>query len=85
MIVEHRLMLTSACRDRLTAAGATVVGPVRSVREVLDALMEKDIDAAIVDIEVDDETLVSLSLCSKMRKFRSCSRLGSRPFKVVIP
>ncbi|WP_042935635.1 histidine kinase [Bradyrhizobium lupini] len=62
IIVEHRLMLTSACRDRLTAAGATVVGPVRSVREVLDALMEKDIDAAIVDIEVDDETLVSLSL-----------------------
>lgn len=55
-------MLTSACRDRLTAAGATVVGPVRSVRAVLDALMEGNVDAAIVDIEVDDETMMSVSL-----------------------
>lgn len=54
-------MLTSACRDRLTAAGATVVGPVRSVGEALDALMEEDIDAAIVDIEVDDETMISVA------------------------
>lgn len=62
IIVEQHLVLTSACRERLTAAGATVVGPVRSVRAVLDTLMEENVDAAIVDIEVDDETMMSVSL-----------------------
>lgn len=55
-------MLTSACRDRILAAGATVLGPVRSTRAVLDALMEGDVDAAIVDVEIDDQTLLSVSV-----------------------
>ncbi len=62
IIVEQRLMLTSACRDRISAAGATILGPVRSTRAVLDALMEGDVDAAIVDVETDDQTLLSVSI-----------------------
>lgn len=62
IIVEQRRLLTSASRDRLSAAGATVLGPVRSTRGLLDALMEGDVDAAILDLEIDDETLLSASI-----------------------
>lgn len=58
IILEHQLLLTSVCRQRLEAAGATVVGPVRSTRCVLEALIDGNVDAAIVDIEVDDQTLL---------------------------
>ena len=44
IILEHQLLLTSVCRKRLEAAGATVV--------------DGNVDAAIVDIEVDDQTLL---------------------------
>ncbi|WP_282456024.1 hypothetical protein [Agrobacterium sp. InxBP2] len=58
IILEHRFLLTSVCRQRLEAAGSTVVGPVQSIRRVLEALTEGNVDAAIVDIEVDDQTLL---------------------------
>ncbi|OAI83072.1 histidine kinase [Rhizobium sp. GHKF11] len=54
-------MLTEACRERMTATGATVGVPLRSARDVLDATMEGDVDAAIIDIGVDDDTLLSVS------------------------
>lgn len=62
IIVEQRLMLTFACRQRLRAAGATVLGSVRSTRRLLDALLEWDVDAAIVDVEIDDQTLLNVSI-----------------------
>jgi hypothetical protein len=62
LIVEQRLMLTAACRDRLVNAGATLIGPIRSPADVLDALMEGGVDAAILDVGADDETLVSASI-----------------------
>jgi len=62
IIVEQRLMLTFACRQRLQAAGATVLGSVRSTRRLLDALLEWDVDAAIVDVEIDDQTLLNVSI-----------------------
>lgn len=61
IIVEQRL-LTFACRQRLRAAGATVLGSVRSTRRLLDALLEWDVDAAIVDVEIDDQTLLNVSI-----------------------
>lgn len=62
IIVEQRLMLTFACRQRLRAAEATVLGSVRSTRRLLDALLEWDVDAAIVDVEIDDQTLLNVSI-----------------------
>lgn len=62
IILEHRILLTSVCRQRLEAAGTTVVGPVRSIRRVLEALVEGNVDAAILDLEIDDETLLSASI-----------------------
>ncbi|MBA8801048.1 hypothetical protein FHW77_004803 [Agrobacterium sp. RC10-4-1] len=55
-------MLTAACRDRLVNAGATLIGPLRSPADILDALMEEGVDAAILDVGADDETLVSASI-----------------------
>ncbi|WKD47967.1 hypothetical protein [Agrobacterium pusense] len=62
IIIEQRPMLTEACRERMTAAGATVGLPLRSARDVLDAMMEGDVDAAIIDIGIDDDTLLSVSI-----------------------
>ncbi|GEM_PF-634460 len=59
LIVEHRPMLTAACRDRLVNAGATLIGPLRSPEDILDALVEGGVDGAILDVGADDETLVS--------------------------
>lgn len=61
VIVEQHLMLTSACRSLMADAGAIVGPAVRSTGEVLDALMEGGVDAVIVDIEIDNETLLSLA------------------------
>ncbi|QCL98035.1 hypothetical protein CFBP7129_27755 (plasmid) [Agrobacterium tumefaciens] len=61
IIVQQRALLTVRCREQITAAGATVVGPVSSVRTVLQALQSGDVDAAIIDVEVDDETMVHLA------------------------
>lgn len=68
IIVEQRLMLTFACRQRLQAAGATVLGSVRSTRCLLDALLEWDVDAAIVDVEIDDQTLLNVSIALENAK-----------------
>jgi hypothetical protein len=61
VIVEQHLMLTSACRSLMVGAGAIVGPAVRSTGEVLDVLMEGGVDAVIVDIEIDNETLLSLA------------------------
>lgn len=61
MIVQQRALLTMRCRAQIAAAGATIVGPVSSVGTVLQTLQSGDVDAAIIDVEVDDETLVHLA------------------------
>ncbi|MGP4667077.1 hypothetical protein [Agrobacterium pusense] len=61
-------MLTFACRQRLQAAEATVLGSVRSTRCLLDALLEWDVDAAIVDVEIDDQTLLNVSIALENAK-----------------
>lgn len=54
-------MLTSAVRERIVAAGAVVGSPLRSSDDVLNALMEGEVDGAIVDVAIDTETLLPLS------------------------
>ncbi len=61
MFVEQHTLLTMACHAQLVHAGATVAGPVATVAQVLNLLGKGDIDAAIVDIEIDVETLMHLA------------------------
>ena len=53
IVVERRPSLTAACHAQLTAAGATVAGPVSSVEQVLNLLEAGDVDGAIIDVKVD--------------------------------
>ena len=61
MVVEQREVLSAACRAQIAAAGATVVGPVPSLRAVLRTLEAGDADAVIIDINVDVETMLQLT------------------------
>lgn len=62
MVVEQRALLTARCRVQIIAAGATVVGPFSSVRQVLQTLEDGGVDAAIIDAEVDEETMMHLAM-----------------------
>jgi len=61
-IVEQRLIHTFACRQRLQAAAAIVLSSVRSIRYVLSPLLEWDVDTAIVDVDIHDQTLLNVSI-----------------------
>ncbi|AYM09138.1 hypothetical protein G6L59_24815 [Agrobacterium tumefaciens] len=62
MVVEQRALLTARCRVQIIAAGATIVGPVSSVSQVLQTLEAGEVDAAIIDAEVDEETMMHLAM-----------------------
>ena len=52
LIVEDDNILAMTLADELAAQGATVVGPVASVAEALDAVASSEVDGAIVDINL---------------------------------
>lgn len=62
IVVERRPSLTAACHAQLTAAGATVAGPVSSVEQVLNLLEAGDVDGAIIDVNVDVEMMLRLAM-----------------------
>ncbi|CDI12278.1 hypothetical protein [Agrobacterium pusense] len=68
LIVEQRIIHTFACRQRLQAAAAIVLSAVRSTRCVLGPSLEWDVDAAIVDVEIDDQTLLNVSIALENAK-----------------
>lgn len=62
MVVQQGQLLALECRAQLIAAGATIAGPVSSMLQVLKLVNEGDIDAAIIDVEVDSEAMMHLAL-----------------------
>lgn len=62
MIVTKRRLLTPASAGRIVAAGATIVGPGLSSREVLRVLKTGDVDAVIIDIAFEENALVHLAM-----------------------
>ena len=62
MVVQQGQLLTLECRAQLIAAGAIIAGPVSSMLQVLKLVNEGDIDAAIIDVEVDPEAMMHLAL-----------------------
>jgi hypothetical protein len=62
MVVEQGHSLTLECREQIIAAGATIAGPASSMLQVLKLVDAGDIDAAIIDVEADPETMMHLSL-----------------------
>ncbi len=56
LVVEDVAVLAWQVRDILEAAGAEVVGPAPDVRTALALLAEREVDAAVLDKNLVDET-----------------------------
>lgn len=61
IVMGQQRLLTTESHARLRDAGATVVGPISSLCEASLLLEVGDIDAAIVDVELDEATIVHLT------------------------
>lgn len=55
LVVEDEFLLADATRKKLTKLGATVVGPTPRVEQALRLIEEEKVDAAILDIFLDDK------------------------------
>jgi CheY-like chemotaxis protein len=61
LIVEDEFLVAERTRRELEKHGARIVGPVATVDLALDLLDETMIDAAILDINLDGETVYPLA------------------------
>ncbi len=61
LIVEDEYFLADDLAQALRASGAAIVGPVGTVNEAIEQLGGGDVDAAILDIRLWDETTYSLA------------------------
>ena len=55
LIVEDEYMLAVHVADVLRAQGATIVGPVGSVREAMALVEGSELDAAVLDVNLRNE------------------------------
>lgn len=53
LVVEDEFLIAAALCDMLEDAAATVVGPATNVREALLLLQEEEIEAAILDVNLN--------------------------------
>ncbi|WP_235984587.1 response regulator [Mesorhizobium neociceri] len=56
LIVEDEWLIAEDHAARLRSAGHRVVGPVPSVQAALDRIAQEEIDAALLDIQLNGET-----------------------------
>lgn len=56
LVAEDEWVVAMELEDELTEMGCRVIGPVPSVSEAMDILVDEPVDVALVDIELCDET-----------------------------
>ncbi|NWJ25400.1 response regulator [Rhizobium sp. RM] len=61
LIIERQPLLTAATRARLESAGATIVGPVRTLAAALECLISARLDAVLIDITVKQLAAIELA------------------------
>jgi len=60
LVVEDEFLIAeTTCLD-LESAGAVVVGPVPTVARALSLLQSRQVDAALLDIKLNEETSISI-------------------------
>lgn len=60
LVVEDEFLIAeTTCMD-LEAAGALVVGPVPTVARALSLVQTRQVDAALLDIKLNEETSISI-------------------------
>jgi CheY-like chemotaxis protein len=55
LVVEDELLVAMEIETLLDRLGCEVVGPVASVREALDTIREREVDGAILDVNLHGE------------------------------
>lgn len=55
LVVEDELLVAMEIESLLDRLGCEVVGPVATVREALDAIRERELDGAILDVNLHGE------------------------------
>ena len=68
MLVEDEAIVALAVNDSLTDLGFSVVGPFSRVADACRALQENQVDAAILDVNLDGEMVYSLAETLTARK-----------------
>ncbi|WP_103255601.1 response regulator [Tabrizicola aquatica] len=53
LVVEDEFLIAAALCDMLEDASATVVGPATNVRDAMILLQEQEVDAAILDVNLN--------------------------------
>jgi CheY-like chemotaxis protein len=61
LVVEPGHALADAIRRQLQASGAVVISPVRFARQALLLIDQRDVDAVIMDISLDAETMLAIT------------------------
>ena len=68
MLVEDEAIVALAVNDSLTDLGFSVVGPFSRVSDACRALQDNQVDAAILDVNLDGEMVYSLAEILTARK-----------------
>jgi len=55
LLLEDEFLIAVEAADTLKMSGATVLGPCYTINEALDALNRSDVDAAVLDINIDGQ------------------------------
>jgi CheY-like chemotaxis protein len=87
LVVEDELLIAMELDAVLQEAGFTVVGPVSSVGEALDAIQAEHLDAAVLDVSLYGqrvtpvaEVLLSINTPFVLTSaYQSCACVGDRP------
>src|SRR5262249_58916094 len=61
LLVEDEALVAMVMRDMLTEFGLTVVGPFSRMSEAIAAATREDVDAAVLDINLDGGMVFSLA------------------------
>ncbi len=61
LVVEDLAMLAWQVREVLEGAGAQVAGPAPSVARALGLLAEREVDAAVLDMNLDGESSIPVA------------------------
>ncbi|UWU24695.1 response regulator (plasmid) [Rhizobium sp. CB3060] len=65
LIVEDEFFIAMELREALIEGGFRVLGPVGSVEDALDLLQDERPDAAVLDVNLDDEKVTPVAILLK--------------------
>ena len=85
LLVEDNFIIALDLAELVREAGGEPIGPVATVRDGVAALDQSDIDAAILDINLGEESALGLAAVLKERAIPFAFATGFSPDDVIPP